>query len=118
MLKRPEQEPDPAGTPAEPTVGELVHQLVEDGKAYARAELEVAKEIASAKADAVKLPAILFGAALLFLIAAVTVLAFAAFQALSFALGVFLGGLITFLLFAGIAGGLAWFGVKKLQEDL
>ncbi len=102
----------------EPTVGELVHRLVEDGKAYARAELEVVKGVASAKAGALKLPAILFGAALLFLIAAVVVLAVAVFQALSWALGTFFGGVLTFLIFAGIAGGLAWFGVKKLQEGL
>ena len=42
MLKPPDQD---SGLPPqdEPTVGELVHQLVEDGKAYARAEFEVAR---------------------------------------------------------------------------
>ncbi len=102
----------------EPTVGELVHRLVEDGKAYARAELDVAKGVASAKAGALKLPAILFGAALLFVIAAVVVMALAVLQALSWWLGTFFGGLLSFLIFAGIAAGLAWFGVRKLQEGL
>ena len=117
MLKPPEQElpPEPQD---ERTVGELVHQLVEDGKAYARAELSVAKAVASSKAGALKLPAILFGAALLALIGAVTALAFGVFQTLSFVLGPFVSGLLTFLLFAAIAGGLAWFGAKKLQEGL
>ena len=48
MLKVPEHVPErgqPGG--AERPVGELVHQLVEDGKAYARAEIGLAKAIAA-----------------------------------------------------------------------
>ena len=113
---------DPAMRPVDPAderpVGELVHQLVEDGKAYARAELGLAKATASAKAGALKLPAILFGAALLILQAAVTVLAVGVCLALIPLTGPLLAGLLAFLIFAVIAGGLAWFGVKKLREDL
>ena len=66
MLKTPDQPPGPA----ERLVGELVQQLVEDGKAYARAEYGLAKAIAEAKAKAFGLVAALFGAALILALAA------------------------------------------------
>ena len=113
---------DPAMRPVDPAeerpVGELVHQLVEDGKSYARAELGVAKATAAAKANAVKLPAILFGGALLFLQGAINVLAVGVCLALAPLIGPLLAGLIAFLIFAASAGGMAWFGIKKLREDL
>ena len=51
-----------AGRPERP-IGEIVHELIEDGKAYARAEVDLAKAIAAAKGKALTLPAALFGAA-------------------------------------------------------
>ena len=99
-------------------MGELVHQLVEDGKAYAKAELGVVTATASAKAAAFKLPAILFGAALLSLLAAIVGLAVGVCLALAELIGPLLAGLSTLLLFAAVAGGLAWLGVNKLREGL
>ena len=64
MLKPP-NEPEPTPGDTDRPVGELVHELIEDGKAYARAEVGVVKAIATAKANALKLPAILFGIAFL-----------------------------------------------------
>ena len=107
--------PEPGG---ERPIGDLVHQLVEDGKAYAQAELGVAKAIASARAGSLQVPAMLLGAALLFAQAAVTVLAVAVFVALSPALGPLLAGLLAFVVFAGIAGGLGWYGVDKARRGL
>ena len=111
-------DPPMAGPDEERPVGEIVHQLVEDGKAYAQAEIDLAKAIALAKADAFKLPAILFGAAFVFLQAAVCVLAVSIYLSLIPAVGPFLAGLLAFLIFGGAAGGLAWFGVTKLREGL
>ena len=116
MLKPPE--PGQNGAGDERGVGEIVGQLVDEGKAYARAEFDLAKAIATAKASALKLPAILFGAALLFAQAAVTVLAVAVFAALQGFIGPILAGLVVLLIFGGLAGGLAWLGVKKLSENL
>jgi len=107
--------PDPA---EEKPIGELVHQLIEDGKAYAQAELNVAKTTAMAKVDAVKLPAILLGGAFLFLQAGVIVLGMTVFATLLSRLGPFLAGMVATLLMLGIAGGLAWYARKRLQEDL
>ena len=118
MLK-PTNEPAalPTGDEERP-VGELVHELIEDGKAYARAELGLVKAIAGAKADALKIPAILFATAFVLLLAAVTALAVLVGIALAKFIGPLGGGLASFLIFAGLAGGLAWLGVKKLQEKL
>ena len=99
-------------------IGEIVHQLVEDGKAYAGAELGLAKAIVLAKASRLKLPAILLGAALLVLQAAITVLAVAVGVALMPLAGPLVAGLLAFLLFAAIAGGLGWIAIRKAGRDL
>ncbi len=112
-------DPPPGGEAnGERPIGELVHQLVEEGKAYAQAELEVAKAIATAKVGTFKVPAILLGAALLFVQAAVTILAMAVFLAFLQALGPLLAGLLAFVVFAGIGGGLAWFGIEQARRGL
>ncbi|HVM38157.1 MAG TPA: phage holin family protein [Sphingomicrobium sp.] len=96
----------------------LVQQLAEDGKAYAKAELDLARAIAVAKGKALVVPAILLGAAFLLLQAGVTALAVATFLALLPVVGPFFAGLLAFLIFAALAGGLAWLAVKKLRSDL
>jgi hypothetical protein len=112
---------DPSAAPDadnERPVGELVQELIEDGKAYAQAELEHAKAIATAKANAFKLPAILFGAALVLALAAVSALAWGVAAALATLIGPLAGGGVAFLLFAGLAGGLGWYGAKRLRGGL
>jgi hypothetical protein len=104
-----------AGPPAEPSVGELVHQLFDHGKSYAAAEVDLVKAIAAAKLDVLKLVAILFGAALLFLQAAVTVLCVAIFVALTPVTGAIVAGLIAILFGLGVAAILAWVGLNKLK---
>ena len=107
---------DPLPPGGERPVGEIVRELVDDGKAYARAELNVVKTIASAKAEGVKLPAILFGAALFIGMAALNVLAFTVFVGLAMIMNPVLAGLVAFLLVAGAAGLLAWIGVQKIRK--
>jgi hypothetical protein len=106
-----------APTPERP-IGELVHQLIEDGKAYARAEVGVVKSIAASKGKALALPAGLLGGALLVGQAAITILAVAVFAMLQWAVGTILAGLLTFLIFAGLAGAMVWYALKRLREDL
>jgi hypothetical protein len=117
VLKPPN---DPAPPPAdnERPIGELVHELIEDGKAYARAEMGVVRAMATAKITALKLPAILFGMALVLALAAIGALAYGVAAGLATLFGPFAGGLVAFLLFAGIAGGLIWLGVNKVREEL
>ena len=104
--------------PPERPVGDLVHELIEDGKAYARAEAGVIKAMAAAKAKALAIPAALFGAAFMVVQAGVTALAVGIFAALYWALGPILAGLVAFLVFAAIAGGLAWYAVGRVKRDL
>ena len=107
-----------AGTSAasDRPVGELVNQLIEDGKAYARAEFGLVKAIASAKASALAVPAALFGAAFVCLLAAVIALAVGVVLALAKFIGPLLAGLAGLLIFAAIAGGLIWFALGRLKE--
>ncbi len=113
MLK-PAQPPLPARSGDDRPIGELVHQLVEQGKSFAQAELGVVKAVAASKAQSFKVPAILLTAAFLLLQAAVTVLGIAVFAALLQAMGPILAGLAAFLIFAALAGGLAYLAVKKM----
>jgi hypothetical protein len=99
----------------EAPIGELFGRLVEQGKGYARAEVGLAKAIASAKADAIKLPAILLGAALLFVIAGVVVFCMTIALSLATLIGPLAGGLVATLVAFAIAGGLAWFAVTRLR---
>ena len=115
MLKPVEPAMQP-GNGDEKPVGELVHQLVEQGKSYAQAELGVAKAIAASKAQAFKVPAILLATAFLLAQAAFCTLGVALFLALLPLMGPLLAGIAAFLIFAGLAGGLAYLAVKKIGD--
>ena len=99
----------------EKPIGELFGQLIDEGKAYARAELGLAKAGAEAKADAAKKPALLGGAALLFLIAGVVVLCMTMALALATLIGPLAGGLVATLITFGIAGLLGWLAKKQWE---
>jgi hypothetical protein len=103
---------------AERPVGELVHQLVEDGKAYAKAELDVVKAMAAAKGKALALPSALFGAAFILALAAVTALAVGVVLALAKFIGPLLAGVAGLLIFAGTGAALGWYGYVRLRRDL
>ncbi|MFL6734312.1 MAG: phage holin family protein [Sphingomicrobium sp.] len=111
-------DPRPIGPEEERPVGDLVHQLVEDGKAYAKAELDLAKATATAKGKALAIPAALIGAALLFGIAAIGALATGVVLALAKFVGPLLAGLVTLVIFVGIAGLLAYVAISKARSDL
>lgn len=114
MLKPADPQP-PAG---ERPIGDIVSDIVEDGKAYARAELDLAKAMAAAKARALKLPAILLVAATFVAMAALNALAVAIFVLLAMAMSPLLAAILAFLLIGGIAAGLGWLGVQKLRSLL
>jgi len=114
MLKPAEHAPPPPERP----VGELVHELIEDGKAYARAEIGLAKAIAAAKGKALALPVALFGAAFMFVLAAVTALAVGVVDALATLIGPLAAGFAGLLIFAAIAAALGWYGYERLRRAL
>ena len=117
MLK-PSDPIDASGTGDERPIGELVHQLVEDGKSYAHAELGLARTIAAEKGKALALPAALFGAAFVLVLAGACALAVSVVLALDDFVGPLLAGVIALLLFAAVAGGLAWVAIGKIRSGL
>ena len=113
MLKpanEPMQEPED-----ERPIGEVVHQLIDEGKAYAKAEVDLAKAQALARAAEFKVPAILLFGALLFAQAAVTVLAVTVALTLAPLIGPLGGGLVAVLLAGGAAALLGWLAMQKLK---
>ena len=99
----------------EQPIGELFGRLIDQGKGFARAEVGLAKAVATAKAEAIKLPAILLGAALLFLVAGVVVFCMTIALALATLIGPLAGGLVATLIALAIAGGLALVAVRMLR---
>ena len=115
MLKPPVDQPEPRSTD-ERSIGDLVNQLIDDGKAYARAEVEVVKAIARAKAGGYKVAGILLGAALAFGLAAMAGLAVGVTMALAPLVGPLLAGIIAAMLFGGLAGALAIAAIKRIGD--
>ena len=113
MLKPADSGPQP-----ERPVGELVHELIENGKAYARAELGLVKAIATAKGKALSLPAALFAVAFICALAAVTALAIGVVIALETFIGPLAAGFVGMLIFAAVAGLLGWYGYACLRRSL
>jgi uncharacterized protein YaaW (UPF0174 family) len=115
MLKPADSPPPPF---SERPVGELVHQLIDEGKAYALAEVRVAKAVAMAKGRALALPVSLFAAALLFSLAGITAFAVGVVTALSALIGPFAAGFVGMLIFLTTAGLLGWYGAQRLKRVL
>jgi hypothetical protein len=114
MLKRTDSSPAEADRP----IGEIVGQLVDDGKAYAKSEVEVVKAIAVAKSRALILPGVLFLTAFLLAITALSALGIGLFFALFAVMPALVAGLLAFAILAGIAALLGWIGVIRLRAIL
>jgi len=99
----------------EAPLGELVGRLIDEGKGFARAEVGLVRAQAEAKIDVFKLPALLFAAALLFVVAGVVVLCMTIALALATVIGPFAGGLVATLGAFGVAGGLALVAKRRLE---
>lgn len=111
----------PADTPPsgnDRPIGELVSQLVDEVKAYAKAEAGLAKTIALAQVKALATPLILFVAALFIGSSAITALCVGIVLALATLVGPLAAGILAFLLIGGVAGLFAWIGKVKLGKAL
>ena len=97
-------------------IGQLFSQLVDDGKAFARAEIELYKTKAADKAQPVKLAAIYAGIALTLALSAVTALLVGLILALSTLLGPLAATLVIVLIALAIAGGLGYLAYLKIAE--
>jgi hypothetical protein len=113
MLKPAEPAPE-----RERPIGDIVGDLVDDAKAYARAEFDLAKAIAADKAQGLKVGAILLVVALVVAFGAITALSVGIFALLATFLGPLLGGIVAFILIGAVAGLLAWAGIAKIRDSL
>jgi len=107
---------EPAPPEDERPIGEIVSDLVDDAKAYAQAEFDLAQAIAADKARRIKVGAILLVVALVVAFGAVTAISVAIFALLATFLGPLLGGIVAFLLIGAVAGLLAWTGIAKVRD--
>jgi len=107
---------DGGGDDEEKPIGELFEQLIDDGKAYAKAELGLVKANAEAKVEGAKKPALLGAASVLFLIAGVVVLCMTLALALATLIGPLAGGLIASMVSLAIAYGLYFLAVRELEK--
>jgi hypothetical protein len=105
-------------TPPERPIGELVHELIEEGKGYARAEVGLVKAIAAAKGKALVVPAVLLVVALVLAMSSITALVVGVVLALATLIGPLAAGFAGMLIFAAIAGGLAWWGIERARASL
>ena len=94
-------------------IGETVARLVEEGKAYARAEFDLARARVDVRLDRFRAVALLGGLALLLAIAALVALAMTVVLTLAGLLGPLGGGLLATALIAGLAGGCAYFAKAR-----
>lgn len=110
----------PAGEPREESIGDLFGRLVEDGRAYAEAELALVKAIAQYRAQRAGRALAALGAGAVLLLSAVTALVIGLVLGLSQYMSPFLAGLIVAAVLAGggwllVNRGLA--GMKGLGRD-
>ena len=111
----------PADTPPsgnDRPIGELVSQLVDDGKAYAQAEIDLVKAIAADKAADARTAAILLGLALLIAFGAIVALCVGIVLALAAVMAPLLAGIVAFIVIGGVAGILGWLGAQKIRAAL
>lgn len=101
----------------EAPIGELFGRLVDDGKAYAKAELNLARATAEAKAEAIKKPLALGAIALLFVQAGVVVFGITIAMALATLIGPLAGGLVATTICFAIAGLLGWLAKREYERS-
>jgi len=106
--------PTSASDPRDESIGDLVTRLVEDGRAYARAELDLVKQIARHRASKAKSGAVLLGIGITLLLCSLTALVLALVLGLATLIGPFAAGMVVFLVLAIAGGLLARSGAKGL----
>ncbi len=97
----------------EAPIGELFGRLIDDGKAYAQAEIDLVRTRIEGQAERAKLPAILGTGAIAFGFASVIALVLTMVLALASLLGPLAGGLLATLIAVIVAGGLGLAAVKS-----
>lgn len=98
------------------SIGDLFHRTVEDGKAYAKAEINYYKTVGTERASALKTPVILGVLGILFAHAAFLALCATLFVGLATLMSDTLAGLLTTVILAVIGGTLAYVAYTKARD--
>ena len=96
----------------EAPIGELFGRLIDDGKAYANAEIDLVRARAEGQVERARLPLILGGGAIAFGFASVIALIMTLVLTLAGLLGPLGGGLLATLIAVLVAGGLGLAALK------
>ena len=110
----------PAGEPREETIAALIGRLVEDGRSYAEAELELIKAIAAHRSVRARRALVSLAAGWYLLVASMTAFMVGAVLGLSQYLSPFLAGLLVGVPVAATGYGLVrygWRGIRGLGRD-
>jgi Putative Actinobacterial Holin-X, holin superfamily III len=105
----------PAHDPREESIGDLVGRLIEDGRSYARAEVDLLKRIARHRANRARNGLILLAAGAILLFSSLTALILGLVLGLATLIGPLLAGIAVALLLAGIGYGLVRYGLAGLK---
>lgn len=115
MLKPPEP---PADQESGKDFGTLIHELIDNAKGYARAEVDLAKAIAADKTRRARTAAMLIGLALFLAMGALNALCIGILLGFGAVMSPVLAGICSFLLIGAVAGLAAWIGISKLRDSL
>jgi hypothetical protein len=99
-------------------IGDIVHQLIDDAKDYARAEVDLAKVIAADKTKRIRTAAAFLVAALFIAMGALNALCIGILLGFDTLMSPVLAGICAFLLIGAVAGLLAWIGIGKLRDSV
>ncbi len=105
----------PVHDPNEQSIGDLVGRLVEESRIYARAEIDLLKQIARHRAARARTGAILLAAGVVLLLSSLTALILGAVLALATLIGPLLAGLAVAALLAGVGFVLVRTGITGLR---
>jgi sorbitol-specific phosphotransferase system component IIBC len=109
---------DPGPPSSDRSIGELVSDLIDHARDYARAEIDLLKAIAADKISGAAEPAMQFGLAFILALAGVAALAVGIVAALAKFIGPLAAGFTGLLIFAALAGLAGWYGVERLKRLL
>ena len=105
----------PAHDPRDEGIGDLVSRLLEDGRAYARAELDLVKQIARHRADRARNGLIALAAGAVLLLSSLTALILGLVLGLAVLIGPVLAGIAIAAALAGIGYLLVRIGLGGLK---
>ena len=105
----------PAQDPRDESIGDLFGRLIEDGRTYARAEIDVLKEIARHRAERARTGLILLVAGGVLLLSSLTAFVLGLVLGLAELTGPLVAGIIIAVALAGIGYMLIRFGIAGLR---